>query len=312
MMSDVLVGLSGRPKTLSSHWHWDAQGSVYFDEICNAVDYYPTRCEFEILTNHGAEIIAGIGRSVDVVDLGAGDGRKSAVILEALLGRDVDVRYVPIDISRKAIDTAIAAMEPRFPSLSIEGLVGEYFAAIEWLGRNAERPRLVLFLGSNIGNFDRAAARNFVYRLRSALRPGDRVLMGFDLLKHPEHHIRAYNDEDGAAVRFNLNLLSRINRELGANFDIEHFAHYATYDAIEARIAFHALSTREQTVEVADLGRRFTFEAWEPIRLGYSYKFSPADIAALAEFAGFDIEAVHHDRAKWFCDAIWRVPSASE
>ncbi len=308
-MSEVLIGLSKKPKSLSSRFLYDAAGSDAFERICDLEEYYLTRCEAEILETHAAGLVERVGgRPINVVDLGAGDGRKTALVLDALLRQGVDVRYVPIDISEPAMKTVVGAMGERFPSLPIGGLVSEYFDGVRWLGEQNDRTNLVLFLGSNIGNFDKAHARAFLQQLWSALSPGDLVLVGFDLKKDIELLLAAYNDREGVTAEFNLNLLDRINRELGGNFDRKSFRHFATYSVFSGAMESYLVSLERQRVFIGALRQSFEFSPWEPIHTEYSYKYLDEDVTDLAYFAGFEVEALYYDRNRWFCDALWKVP----
>ncbi len=304
----VRRGLTGRPRVIPPWFWYDAEGSRLFDAVCDTPEYYLTRVEAGILERSAPRLAATIGEGpIDVVDLGCGDGRKTAPVIAALRDGGAAVRYVPIDISGAAVDTAAAAMIARFPGLAIQGLIGEYFDGISWLSKNADRPRLVMFLGSNIGNFPMPEASAFATRLCKSLSPGDRVLIGFDLRKPGAPLIAAYNDSEGVGPRFSLNLLRRINRELGADFDLERFEARSTYDPVEGAIRMYLISLEEQSVYVRALDRRFDFEAFDPIQVGYSYKFRPREITQLAREARVDVEAMYFDDARWFCDAVWRI-----
>jgi len=307
---DVLIGLSETPKHIPSTWFYDDTGSRLFQEITDQAVYYPTACEREIFEAHGGEILAPLADApLDVVDLGAGDGQKTRLLLDHLVGRDADVRYVPIDISEKAMDHLVGDMGRRYTGMPILGLVGEYFDSLRWLGEQSGRRKLVLFLGSNIGNFVTPRARAFLRRLRNALDPDDRVLIGFDLKKDIEVLLDAYNDPGGVTAAFNLNLLARINRELGGDFDLDTFRHFATYDVISGAMKSYLVSKTEQTVHIERLRDRFHFDAWEPLHTEYSYKYLDGDISSLARHGGFLEEARFYDDRRWFADALWRVSS---
>lgn len=308
LAEDVLVGLSETPKRLSSRFFYDAQGSALFQAITDLDEYYPTRVEHEILEAHAGALLGRFqGEALNLIDLGAGDGRKTRVVLERALELGLDIRYVPIDISVDAMRGLVASMGARFPSLTIHGLVGEYTEAVRWLGHQGDRRNLLLFLGSNIGNFHRGQARAFLRRLWMALNPDDRVLIGFDLKKDIELLLAAYNDRDGVTASFNLNLLARINRELDANFDVDGFRHFSTYNVFSGAMESYLVSMKEQSVRVGALHATARFAPWEPIHTEYSYKYLPSDIAALAQHSGFAEEERFVDTQGWFCDALWRV-----
>jgi len=305
---DVLTGLSERPKRLSSRWFYDDRGSELFQRIMAAEEYYPTDKERWIFEAHGDAIAAQFaGQALDVVDLGAGDGTKTLGLIAQLQAAGVQVRYVPVDISEGAMASLHAIAEQRIPGLEIQGVVGEYVAGLRWLASQDERQRLVLFLGSNIGNFDKPRARAFLRRIWSGLRAGDHLLVGFDLKKDIEVLLAAYNDSEGVTREFNLNLLSRINRELGGDFDLDQWRHFGTYNVFTGAMESYLVSQAAQSVYVDALRQSFDFQAWEPIHTEYSYKYLPRDIASLAESTGFEIRARYCDPDEWFCDALWRV-----
>jgi L-histidine N-alpha-methyltransferase len=305
---DVLVGLSERPKRISSKYFYDGRGSRLFQKITDLGEYYLTRAEAEIFETRGAEIVAAVGNQpMNLVDLGAGDGRKTALLLEQLLEAGVDVHYVPIDISESAMAELIETMGDRFPDLSISGLVGEYFEGVRWIGRQSDRHNLVLFLGSNIGNLNKPLARAFLRRLWRSLNDGDHVLIGFDLKKDIELLLAAYNDSEGITSAFNLNLLTRINEDLDADFDVSMWRFFCTYNVFSGAMESYLVSLEAQTVRVGALHSSFTFAPWEPIHTEYSYKYLDRDIAELAAHGGFHDEARFYDSNHWFCDALWRA-----
>lgn len=309
---DVLNGLSETPKRLSSRWIYDERGSKLFTDICELEEYYPTRCEAEILTQHTADILKRAGTStLDIVDLGAGDGQKTNIVLEAALKQLQQVRYVPIDISESAMAALVKQTRARFPKLEMGGIVSEYFDGLHLLRKDSDRRTLVLFLGSNIGNFNRAQARVFLRQLWEALNDGDQILIGFDLKKDIELLLDAYNDKKGVTADFNTNLLRRINAELGGNFDLGAFRHYATYDVFSGAIESYAVSLKAQTVTIRDLQSTFDFDEWEPIHTEYSYKYLQKDIDLLAEMTGFKIIEQYYDSKRWFTDSLWQVEKPS-
>lgn len=305
---EVLIGLSERPKRLPPRYFYDDKGSRLFQQITELDAYYPTACEFEIFKAHREELLDRFLRvPLNLIDLGAGDGRKTSVLLEYLVAQGADVRYVPIDISEEAMRIVVSVMRERFPTLQVAGLVAEYFDGLRWLSHQTERRNLVLFLGSNIGNFDKPRARAFLRRLWSALNPADRVLIGFDLKKDIERLLLAYNDPQGVTAEFNLNLLDRINRELGGTFDRRKFRHFGTYNVFTGAMESYLVSQVAQQVFIESLSQDFDFRPWEPIHTEYSYKYLREDIEDLAQFTRFAIEARWYDAQEWFCDALWRV-----
>jgi uncharacterized SAM-dependent methyltransferase len=198
-------------------------------------------------------------------------------------------------------------MRGRFSKLDVNGIVGEYFDSLSWLSRDQKRRNLVLFLGSNIGNFSRVQTRVFLRQLWEALNPDDLVLIGFDLKKDIDLLLDAYNDAQGVTAAFNTNLLARINRELGGEFDLPRFRHYATYDVHSGAVESYIVSMVKQTVAVRAVRTSFEFNAWEPIHTEYSYKYLQSDIESLAQATGFEIVGQYHDSKRWFTDSLWRV-----
>lgn len=305
---EVLVGLSEHPKRLPSKFFYDDEGSRLFQQICELDEYYPTRIERTILRRYAGAILETVADThLNLVDLGAGDGHKTAHLLEWLLGRGSDLRYVPIDISEGAMTHAVESLGKKFPRLEIRGIVADYFEGLSWIAQQTDRRNLVLFLGSNIGNFDKPRARAFLRRLWNALNRDDRLLIGFDLKKDIELLLRAYNDHAGVTAQFNLNLLERINRELGGNFDLNRWRHYGTYNVFTGAMESYLVSLEDQVVRIDALEHEFQFAPWEPIFTEYSYKYLESDIDALARSAHFAIDRKFHDSDRWFCDALWRV-----
>jgi len=305
-LRDVLQGLDRPRKAVPSLWFYDARGSRIFQRIMALDGYYPTRIEHEILARHGSDIVAPFfGRGCTVVDLGAGDGTKTRLLLEPLSLRSPRFGYAPIDISGAALADVSARMASEFPRLRVTPVEAEYFEGLRALQGRQPGSLLVLFLGSNIGNLERAEAIAFLRSLRAALRPGDHVLVGFDLLKEVEVLRGAYDDAEGVTAAFNLNLLGRMNRELGADFDLEAFGHRATFDPVRPAMESWLVSRRRQRVRVA--GRTFGFEAGEAIHTEISCKYREGDPSALAALAGFSEIGQFRDRRGWFVDALWRV-----
>ncbi|MCB9593917.1 MAG: L-histidine N(alpha)-methyltransferase [Sandaracinaceae bacterium] len=307
---EVLVGLSEKPKRLSSKYFYDDAGSRYFQQIMGLEEYYPTRCEEEILRRSAEAIVAPLldGRPINLVDLGAGDGKKTMILIEELRRVGADFTFVPIDISEGAMKELVGKIRVQMPDVSVEGLVCEYADGVHHLARVAgERRNLVLFLGSNIGNFGRVRANAFLRRLWSSLRAGDYALVGFDLKKDIEVLLAAYNDKSGVTSAFNLNLLERINRELGGDFDVSTFRHFGTYNVFSGAMESYLVSLVPQVVTIAALELSFAFDAWEPIHTEYSYKYLRSDITRLAAGSGFSVQRDFEDERGWFVDSLWRA-----
>lgn len=304
---EVLVGLSSVPKRLPSHLIYDDRGSELFQAIMGLPEYYPTRTEEQILRDNASQILKSLdGRPFNLVDLGAGDGKKTMILLEEARRMKADFRFVPIDISKGAMQGLVTKIADIYPDIPMQGIVAEYTAGVRWLAQHSrERSNLVLFLGSNIGNFGRANARGFLSRLWAAMHVNDRILIGFDLKKDIDRLLSAYNDSQGVTAEFNLNLLDRLNRELDADFDRNRWRHYGTYNVFSGAMESYLVSMEHQTVHIDRLERLFTFEAWEPIHTEYSYKYLTSDIDSLSTDSGFRMENRFLDDRGWFSDDLW-------
>lgn len=291
--SDVRAGLSGSPKALQPKYFYDELGSILFEAICAVPEYYVTRAESAILAAHAGEIVDELRGPVRLVELGSGSSIKTRYVIEALLARQPRLEYSPIDISESAISGSCDGLLRRYPHLSIRALVGDYLSAFATLsqrerGASAET-LLVLFLGSTIGNLTPDVGADLLRAVRDRLAPGDALLLGTDLVKPEEILVPAYDDALGVTAAFNLNLLLRINRELGGSFDLRAFFHRAVWNAELSRIEMHLVSRSEQRVRVEALDLDVRFEEGESILSECSYKFDRERTAGLATAAGFEL-----------------------
>ena len=307
---DVRKGLSSEPKFLSSKYFYDDEGSRLFQQIMNLPEYYLTRAEQDIFESQTAEIYAAFAAEnspFDLIELGAGDGTKTAVLIDYFLKKNADFTYSPVDISGEAIDVLTGKFQALFPDLRINAKTGDYFRILETLKTESKRRKILLFLGSNIGNFSEKEARAFFANLRAAMNPGDLLFAGFDLQKDPRVILAAYDDAQGVTAQFNLNLLKRINRELGADFDLNNFSHYAVYRPNECAARSFLISRERQTVYVEALNCNFDFQQWEPIFMEISQKYNAEMIEDYAAASGFRVERNFYDAKKYFVDSLWRV-----
>lgn len=289
---DVRRGLGARPKFLLPKYFYDELGSRLFEAICLLPEYYLTRAEDEIFAAHAESIAAAAAAGatrVSLLELGSGSATKTRRIIEALIRRQNDLLYVPVDISPAALEQSARVLLQSYPRLRVTAYAGDYAAAIPRLRESlAEDARaLVLFLGSNIGNFDPGGARELLASLRRSLRPGDRILVGADLKKERAVLEAAYDDALGVTAAFNLNILARINRELRADFDPRHFRHVARYDDGHGRVEMHLESTRAQRVTLRALGLTVDFAEGERVHTENSYKSDLADLLRLAQETGY-------------------------
>ena len=300
-------GLSASRKSLPSRYFYDDRGDRIFQAIMRSEDYYPTRAEFEILTEQAPTIAAEMAAEgpFELVELGAGDGLKTRVLLKELLHCPARLCYVPIDISGSVLSELKSILAQELPELEVAPQRGDYFRALARLDPEGPR-RVFMFLGGNIGNFTLNDARSFLIELRGHMRAEDALLIGIDLQKDPRVVLRAYDDRSGHTRDFNLNLLRRINRELGADFDLDAFAHYPTYDPQTGAAKSFLISEREQSVEIEATGERYDFNKGEVIYVEISLKYSPSMIRELAGESGFRIVASNTDSNGWFVDQYWQ------
>lgn len=306
---DVRRGLTAEKKFLPPKYFYDELGSRLFEAICLLPEYYLTRAESEIFARRAGEIAeaAARGSAVTLFELGSGSATKTRRVIEALLRRQPRLTYVPVDISPAALEESARTLLQDFPALSVSAYAADYDAALPRLGESldADARALVLFLGSNIGNFDRVEARDFLRRVRRVLRAGDRLLVGADLKKDPAALEATYDDALGVTAAFNLNLLSRINRELGADFDPRAFRHVALYDEREGRVEMHLESARAQTVRIRALSLDVSFREGERVHTENSYKYDLAGLSALAAETGFECERTWLDAGEQFSSNLF-------
>lgn len=291
--SDVRAGLTASPKVLQPKYFYDELGSILFEAICELPEYYVTRAESAILAAHAGEIVAELPGPVRLVELGSGSSIKTRHVIEALLARQPRLEYTPIDISESAVAGSCDGLLRRYPELSIRAFVGDYLSAFAALPhrerREAGETLLVLFLGSTLGNLTEEEGIGLLRAVRDRLAPGDALLLGTDLVKPEEVLVPAYDDALGVTAAFNLNLLLRINRELGGSFDLRGFAHRAVWNRDLARIEMHLVSRRGQRVRIEALGLEIAFEEGESILSECSYKFDRERTARVAAGAGFEL-----------------------
>ena len=308
--ADVLAGLSARPKHLSSKYFYDDEGSRLFQEIMKLPEYYLTGCELEIFERQADDIFKSFvngSNAFDLIELGAGDGTKTAVLISHFLKRDADISYSPIDISQEALDALTTKFATEFPALRMDAKQGDYFHILKSLKNASSRRKVLMFLGSNIGNFSRAQSVEFFCHLREVMNSNDLLFIGFDLEKDPHVIANAYDDAAGVTAAFNLNLLARINRELGADFDLDKFVHYANYRPIEGSARSYLISREKQEVHVAALNRSFQFEQWEAVFMEISQKYTIKMIEDLAADSGFAIKRNFFDGRNYYCDSLWQL-----
>lgn len=296
MRDEVLRGLAKSPREIHPKFFYDQAGSELFDRICELEEYYLTRTELAIMRAHAAEMAACLGPRAQLIEYGSGSSVKTPILLDALVE---PVAYVPIDISGDHLEASAGRLAADYPQIEVLPLHADYTREVA-LPATREPParRAVYFPGSTIGNFTPREARAFLRRVAGQCGPGGGLLIGVDLEKDPDVLHRAYNDSQGVTAAFNLNLLARFNRELGADFDLDGFRHHALYNQAAARIEMYLISERRQTVTIGSA--RVRFEAGEEILTEYSYKYSLERLREIAAAAGFTVERVWTDAEELF------------
>lgn len=284
------AGLTTQPKTLPSKYLYDELGSQLFEAICFLPEYYLTRAERALLERDADAIVAGLDPDVRLVELGAGSAVKTSILIRALLARQAELVYCPIDISEEAMRMSQANIVSEFPTVHFKGIIGDWFGALGGLTAMDASQKLVAFLGSSIGNLTDEEAHGFLLRLRESMGPRDHLLLGTDLAKPAEVLVPAYDDAAGVTSAFNKNLLVRMNTELGAHFDTRLFRHEARWNEAEMRIEMHLVSEVEQTVRIDALDTEVHFDAGESIHTENSHKYTIERVHEMASRAGFRVE----------------------
>lgn len=305
---EVDEGLSGNTKSLPSKYFYDNRGSQLFQEIMKLPEYYLTRCEHEIFEDHKERIAEHVkmdGQTLDLIELGAGDGTKTQILLAHLLNKNIRFRYLPVDISSESNARLQRRLRSVLPKLEIETISTEYFDALNNLAKTSSNPKLVLFLGSNIGNFSGGESQAFFKTLAETLDKGDLLICGFDLKKGPDQILAAYNDGSGVTREFNLNLLHRLNRELGADFVVENFDHYPVYDPETGAARSYLISRKKQRVCIKSLDKTFSFKEWEPVFTEISQKYDLHMINDMAVRNGFSVRDNFIHNKSLFVDSLW-------
>lgn len=297
---DVRAGLTAPRKFLSSKYFYDDVGSALFDAITLLPEYYLTRAETAILRQCGWEMVRALGNPVEFIELGSGSAVKTRILIEEALRVQRSLRYSPIDISAQALRSSAQALVAHYPALTVTAYAGDYFGVLGTPQLERKGPVLYMFMGSNIGNYEPSAGAELLRVLASSLKNRDGLLLGTDMKKDPAALKLAYDDPAGVTAAFNKNLLSRINRELGAGFDLREFTHVAHYDEKRGAVESYLEAGRDLLVHVAKLDLAVTFKAGERIHTESSYKYAPADIDALAAQAGLRVRQFWTDKTDRF------------
>jgi L-histidine N-alpha-methyltransferase len=305
-LKDVIEGLSSHPKYLQSKYFYDQAGDALFQEIMRSPEYYPSDCELEIFTEQCRALAWAMrcgGNDFDLIELGAGDATKTNFVLKYLIEQGISFTYKPIDISENIINYLNVTLPVIIPGIQIEGLNGDYLDMLKRAGADSQKRKVVLFLGSSIGNMSLGDATEFCRAIRSTLSSGDMLLIGVDLRKNPNTILAAYNDKGRATKKFNLNLLTRINRELGADFDIGNFDHFPTYDPLTGACKSYLICLKTHVIQIGS--HVISFQKNEIIDMEISQKYALEDTRTLAHDSRFMPVADFYDKKKWFLDTLW-------
>lgn len=305
---NVYNGLTSSQKHLSSAFFYDKKGDRLFQQIMDLPEYYLTRSEYEVLETHAGDFVRLFDspQGFDLFELGAGDGKKTKILLRAFLEAGLDLTFLPIDISENALQGLASSLSKEFPGLEVLPMKGTYFGVLKEMASFTSRKKVILFLGSNIGNLPPATAVSFLQKIRAAMGKEDLLFIGFDLTKDPAIILQAYNDSKGVTAAFNKNILTRINRELHGNLDLDTFEHWPVYDPQVGEARSYLISQKEQEVLIKDLNLKVRFRKWESIHTEISRKFDEAGIQDLAEDSGLKVAGYFSDKKEYFRNYIFK------
>ena len=303
---DVDKGLSLKNKAISSKYFYDDIGSSLFQKITKHPDYYLTKNEIEILNKVKLKLpnILKI-KEIDIIELGPGDGSKSKIIIEGFLKNNYIVNYYPIDISKKALKLIERNIKEN-NRLNINGIVSEYIEGLNYVKNISKNKQLILFLGSNIGNFEKPQSVEFMKSINKNIKKDSYIFIGFDLKKDPRKLNKAYNDSSNLTKKFNLNLLTRINNDMQANFNLNKFVHYGTYNPLLGAMESFLISKVKHQVNIKKIKKIYSFKAYETIHLEYSFKYSIEDIEDLAKKSKFTIQKYYKNIDRGFTNSLWK------
>lgn len=301
--NEVFEGLSSFPKYLSSKYFYDKKGDKLFQDIMAMPDYYLTGCELDIISKNTlviGELFRDKEKGLDLIELGAGDGKKTKVLLKYMAENNFNFTYKPIDISENAVEMLSKNLAHEMPTLNVQAEVGEYFEVLERLKGFNKRKKVIMVLGSNIGNLRHPKAIEFLTKLQDSMLPEDLLFMGFDQKKDPQTILNAYNDETGITAAFNKNVLTRINRQLGGNFQVEKFKHWEAYNPETGTAKSFLVATEAMEVSIEKIQLTISFDQWETIHTEISQKYDDTIVNWLAEESGLKIEASFADEKEYY------------
>ncbi|WP_339711721.1 L-histidine N(alpha)-methyltransferase [uncultured Kriegella sp.] len=306
---EVYRGLTDFPKHLSSKYFYDKKGDKLFQDIMNMPEYYLTDREYEILETHKekiAQLFSSGKKAFNLIEMGAGDGKKTKVILKYLADRNIPFKYQPIDISQNVLDLLEKSVRKELPEIDLETQQGTYFETLEKINITNGSKKVILFLGSNIGNLLHPQAIEFLTHLQEFMHDEDLLFVGFDQKKNPQTILDAYNDKAGITAAFNKNILTRVNTELGGNFDLDQFLHWEVYNPETGTAKSYLVSKKKQSVEIKKLNVKIDFAPWETIHTEISQKYDDATVAKLAEKSGLQIETQFADPENQYKNYVFK------
>ncbi|MFV8226196.1 L-histidine N(alpha)-methyltransferase [Christiangramia aquimixticola] len=305
---DTYKGLTQDPKYLLSKYIYDKNGDLLFQRIMNMPEYYLTSCEFDILEKNKKDIAASFKdeSGFDLIELGAGDGKKTKVLLKEFVAQKFNFNYLPVDISANVLEGLEESVKKEIPEVNIKVQQGTYFNTLEKLAEYNTRKKVILVLGSNIGNLSHPQAVGFLKNIAQAMSKNDMLFMGFDQKKDPQKILNAYSDKQGITEQFNKNILVRINRELGGNFEPDNFMHWETYNPETGTAKSYLVSKKDQKVEIRNLNLKVSFSTWETIHTEISQKYDDSIVNWLAEEAGLTVEHAFTDQENCYKNYIFK------
>lgn len=305
--ADVHTGLTSYPKKLSSKYFYDKKGDELFQQIMDLPEYYLTKTEFSIIEENAREIarfFAG-DNGFDLIELGAGDGKKTKILLRQLMKENIAFNYLPVDISQNVLDQLTTSLFQEIPGIRVEPQQGMYAEVLEKLTDFKSRKKVILFLGSNLGNLPVDAAIAFLNKISTAMGPEDLLFIGLDQKKDPQVILDAYNDRQGVTAAFNKNILTRINKEMQADFDTDAFEHWPVYNPETGTAKSFLISKKEQTIHIKSLNLKVNFRAWESIHTEISQKYDEHSVNWLAAQSGLEVSGGFTDKNGYFKDYIF-------
>ncbi len=306
---EVHTGLTDYPKHLSSKYFYDEKGDKLFQDIMNMSEYYLTDAEFDIFSTHTEDItqlFSKNSKNFNLVELGAGDGKKTKILLQKLVDNKADFKYLPIDISQNVLDQLSNSLKNEIPEVAVKPQQGTYFEALEKIASLTNTKKVILFLGSNIGNLLHPQAIEFLTQVQKLMHKDDLFFVGFDQKKNPQTILDAYNDHTGITAAFNKNVLARINSELNGNFDLDKFLHWEVYNPETGTAKSYLVSKVQQSVAIGKLNLNIHFTPWETIHTEISQKYDDKTVEWLAEKSGLEVETQFTDSKNQYKNYVFK------